>query len=99
MTPRRLIFEAIHKTAGYVAVLLSVVVILTGLWQSNAPRWMALSLIPWWGLVGFVFFALQKRGMAVDTYMAIWGPDPDLPGNTRARRKPARCPKRGKPEP
>ena len=83
MTPRRLVFEYCHKILGYGALLLSVITILSGLWQANAPNWMWLTLMIWW--VGLLCLAvlLQKKGMAVDTYQAIWGADPSLPGNAR----------------
>lgn len=83
MTRHRLIFEYIHKFAGYVAVLLSVAAILTGLYQANGPNWMWLTLLLWWSLLLSVFIALQRRGMAIDTYEAIWGPDEQHPGNRR----------------
>lgn len=83
MTPRRLAFEYIHKGAGYLALVLSMLTILAGLWQSNAPNWMWLSLAFWWAGLITVAVILQRRGMAVDTYQAIWGPDPTLPGNQR----------------
>lgn len=83
MTPRRLAFEYAHKALGYVAWVLSMVAIFSGLWQANAPNWMWLSLGLWsLALVG-VFTWLQRRGRAVDTYQAIWGDDPTLPGNKR----------------
>lgn len=85
MTPRRLAFEYVHKGAGYLALLLSVVTIVLGLWQANAANWMWLSLSLWWSLLIAAAVVLQRRGLAVDTYQAIWGPDPALPGN---RRKP-----------
>ncbi len=85
MTPRRLAFEYLHKSLGYVALVLSMTAILLGLWQANGPNWMWLSLLIWWGGLGITALILQRRGMAVDTYQAIWGPDPTLPGN---RRKP-----------
>jgi hypothetical protein len=85
MTPRRLAFEYAHKTLGYLALLLGIAAIATGLWQANAPRWMALGLIGWWGCVIAAFIVLQRRGRAFDTYQAIWGPDLRHPGN---RRKP-----------
>lgn len=83
MTPRRLAFEYVHKVAGYLALALSVVAILTGLWQANAPNWMWLSLLIWWSGLTVAGVFMQTRGMAVDTYQAIWGPDPALPGNQR----------------
>ncbi|MEM9638247.1 MAG: cytochrome b561 domain-containing protein [Pseudomonadota bacterium] len=85
MTPRRLVFEYLHKTAGYLALILSIFTILSGLWQANAPNWMWVSLLIWWGGLSAISVILQRRGMAIDTYQAIWGPDPSLPGN---RRKP-----------
>ena len=83
MTPWRNFFEAAHKSLGYGSLVLATVVILTGLWKANAPVWMWSILALWWaGLVG-AFVALQKRGMAIDTYQAIWGNDPSHPGNQR----------------
>nr|WP_275296982.1 cytochrome b561 domain-containing protein [Jannaschia sp. Os4] len=87
MTPRRLAFERFHKTVGYSVLLLSVVTVTTGLWQANAPRWMWLVLGLWWSGLAVIFVLLQRRGMVVDTYRAIWGPDPNHPGNTRAPRR------------
>lgn len=83
MTPRRLVFEAVHKTVGYVAMGFAACAILSGVWQANGPNWMWLSLCLWWGALMVLSILLQRRGMAVDTYQAIWGPDPDLPGNKR----------------
>ncbi len=85
MTPRRLAFEYLHKSLGYVALLLSWMTTFIGLWLANAPVWMFLVLATWFVGLIMVFAALQRRGLALDTYQAIWGPDPDLPGN---RRKP-----------
>lgn len=81
MTTRRVVFEVLHKTVGYGAILLSVLAIVSGLWLVNAPRWMWLSLAGWWCVLGWAFVALQSRGRCVDTYQAIWGADPNLPGN------------------
>jgi hypothetical protein len=85
MTKRRLVFEYVHKSAGYVALVMAVATIVSGLWQANAPNWMLVVLCGWWASLGSTAIVLQKRGMAWDTYQAIWGPDPKLPGN---RRKP-----------
>ncbi|WP_299679219.1 cytochrome b561 domain-containing protein [uncultured Roseobacter sp.] len=81
MTPRRKAFEYLHKSAGYTALLLSVATIFSGLWQANGPNWMWLTLVMWWGGLIGLSVVLQRRGMAIDTYQAIWGPDPKLPGN------------------
>ena len=83
MTKRRLVFEYTHKFAGYVALALAMAAILSGLWQVNGPNWMWLTLCIWWALLLFIAFTLQRKGMAWDTYQAIWGPDPNLPGNKR----------------
>ena len=81
MTPWRRMFEALHKMIGYTVILLAMVTILLGLWKANGPVWMWLTLGVWWTLLLVVFVSLQKRGMAVDTYQAIWGTDPAHPGN------------------
>lgn len=81
MTPWRRMFEALHKTLGYGLLLLAMVTILLGLWKANGPVWMWLSLILWWVSLIVAFVVLQRRGMAVDTYQAIWGDDPTHPGN------------------
>lgn len=83
MTQRRVIFEYLHKSLGYLALVLSVGAILSGLWQANAPRWMWLVLSGWWLLWLSSFLAFQRRGWAFDTYQAIWGPSAKHPGNAR----------------
>lgn len=83
MTPRRLAFEYAHKSCGYVAWVLSGAAVFSGLWQSNGPNWMWLALAGWYVALLAVFTLLQIRGRAVDTYQAIWGDDPSLPGNKR----------------
>ncbi len=81
MTPWRCQFERLHKGLGWLAVLAAVLVMITGLVLADAPRWMALVLCAWWlGLAG-AFAVLQRAGRCVDTYQAIWGPDPQHPGN------------------
>lgn len=83
MTPRRVAFEYLHKSLGYLALALSVGAILSGLWQANGPRWMWLVLALWWSLWLIAFIGFQRQGRAFDTYQAIWGPSPDHPGNRR----------------
>lgn len=85
MTPWRLWFERVHKTTGYVTLLLAVAVIILGLWEANAPRWMWMVIFGWYGAILTWCIFLQKQGRAIDTYQAIWGPDQCHPGN---RRKP-----------
>ncbi|MEO0820932.1 MAG: cytochrome b561 domain-containing protein [Pseudomonadota bacterium] len=81
MTPRRRAFEYFHKFAGYALLALAAAAVLTGLWRANAPVWMWLGLALWWAVLAAAFAVLQRRGFAVDTYQAIWGPDPAHPGN------------------
>lgn len=81
MTARRRAFEWLHKSLGYMALILGVAAIVSGLWQANAPRWMWLSLGAWWSLLIGLAIVLQRQGRAFDTYQAIWGPDPRHPGN------------------
>ncbi|MEM1389285.1 MAG: cytochrome b561 domain-containing protein [Pseudomonadota bacterium] len=83
MTRWRLAFEHLHKTLGYVTLLTAATTIIAGLWLSNAPRWMWIVIIGWWMVLICVFITLQKRGWAIDTYAAIWGTDPNHPGNRR----------------
>ena len=81
MTPRRLMFEGFHKGFGYLALLIVVATIASGLWKANAPNWMWLALILWWAALAAIAVYLQFKGWAFDTYQAIWGPDPAHPGN------------------
>jgi Eukaryotic cytochrome b561 len=81
MTRRRRTFEYLHKTFGYVAITLACAVVVNGLWLVNAPRWMWLALALWWIVLAATWVSLQRRGRAIDTYQAIWGPSLDLPGN------------------
>lgn len=85
MTRWRLCFERMHRVLGYLALILGLVTIVTGLWAANGPHWMWIMLTGWW--IGLLFLAAicQVRGRAFDTYQAIWGPDPDLPGNRRPK--------------
>ena len=83
MTSRRRRFEHLHKFGGLLAVLLSVPALTTGLWQANAPVWMWLVLSLWWLWLVLCVMVLERRVGALDTYQAIWGPDPALPGNQR----------------
>jgi len=81
MTPRRLIFERWHKRLGYALIFMAMVTVLLGLWVANAPLWMVVLILSWWIALTMVALFLQFRVGAYDTYQAIWGPNPDLPGN------------------
>lgn len=81
MTLRRRLFEHVHKGFGYLALVIAVAAILSGLWTANAPRWMWLSVGLWWGALVVTFLWLQRRGPPIGSYQAIWGPDMAHPGN------------------
>jgi Eukaryotic cytochrome b561 len=81
MTPHRIWFERLHKSLGWLAVLAAIGVIVLGLQLADAPRWMAVALLLWWALLAAAAWHWQRQGRCVDTYQAIWGPDPAHPGN------------------
>ncbi|WP_235505714.1 cytochrome B [Variovorax sp. Root411] len=81
MTRWRLFFERAHKGIGWLAVIAAIGVIALGFVVADAPRWMPLALGAWWLALAGAFAALQRRGRCIDTYQAIWGPDPMHPGN------------------
>ena len=81
MTPRRLRFERIHKGLGWLAIGAALAVIGLGLMLSDAPRWMPLTLALWWTTLALAAAFWQRKGRCIDTYQAIWGPDPRHPGN------------------
>jgi len=81
MTPRRIVFERVHKSLGWVAIVVAMVAIALGLDLADAPRWMLLALGLWWLLLAWIAVVLQRRGWCADTYQAIWGPSPAHPGN------------------
>jgi Eukaryotic cytochrome b561 len=81
MTPHRIWFERLHKGLGWLAVLAAAGVMMLGLQVADAPRWMPLALLAWWGLLLAAAWHWQRQGRCVDTYQAIWGPDPRHPGN------------------
>lgn len=80
MTPRRILFERLHKSGGYAALALTVVVVPMGLTLADAPRWMWLVIALWWMLLAGAAWRFQRAGRCVDTYQAIWGPAANLPG-------------------
>jgi hypothetical protein len=85
MSRWRVVFEHLHKSLGWVAIAIAVVVILLGLVTADAPRWMLFALLAWWAALLGAAAYLQARGCCLDTYQAIWGTDPGLPG---LQRKP-----------
>ncbi len=83
MTTRRRLFEFIHKTLGYVMLVIATAVVAMGMWQANAPNWMWLAIGSWWVVLFAAMITLQWRGKYIATYQAIWGLDPTHPGNRK----------------
>jgi hypothetical protein len=83
MTRRRVVFEWLHKVGGYIAIPLSLIVTGLGLDHAAAPAWMWCVIALWWTILLCYAIRLQRAGRCLDTYQAIWGPDPQHPGNAR----------------
>lgn len=83
MSAHRIRFERLHKSLGWLSLLAALGVMALGLYLADAPRWMALALAAWWALLAAAAMHWQRQGRCVDTYQAIWGPDPQHPGNQR----------------
>ena len=83
MTPRRIAFERIHKSLGWLTLVAAWIATLLGLWVADAPRWMVACVLLWWAALAVVWVRWQRAGRCIDTYQTIWGTAPDLPGMTR----------------
>lgn len=83
LTRRRIVFEYVHKIAGYAALVLCIAAIFTGLLHADAPRWMWALIALWWVVMAVAFMVMQRRIGCIDTYQAIWGLDRSLPGYRR----------------
>jgi hypothetical protein len=83
MSVWRVVFERVHKSLGWLAIGLSVLVIVLGLLAADAPRWMLITMLLWWSVLFGIAVQLQRRGCCIDTYQAIWGTQPDMPGLQR----------------
>lgn len=81
MTLRRRCFEYLHKFFGHLGWVLAWATVMVGLQLAHAPYWMALLLLVWWSFLLFMAVRWQRAGRCLDTYQAIWGPDPSLTGN------------------
>lgn len=87
MTLRRRMFEAVHKSLGWLSLPLVILGTSLGLILADAPRWMPLLIGLWWAALGLAFAVLQIRSRRIATYQAIWGPDPIHPGNRAGPRR------------
>jgi hypothetical protein len=83
MTVWRCVFERLHKSIGWLAILSAIPVTLLGLHIADAPRWMLLTLCLWWLFLAIIATQLQRKGVCIDTYQAIWGTDRSMPGMKR----------------
>ena len=85
MTPRRVLFEAWHKRAGWFVLAAAGVTILLGLDLFGADDWLiaTVGVLQATVLVGVVDGHVRRRW--VDTYAALWGPDRVHPGIRRTR--------------
>lgn len=81
MSAHRQWFERLHKSLGWLSVIGAIGVIAAGLVVADAPRWMPVALVAWWSLLAAAAWRWQRQKRCVDTYQAIWGPDPVHPGN------------------
>lgn len=86
MTPRRRWFEAYHKPGGYFALFLATGAVTTGVMQFWMP--VIAVLLPLFFVGMFVLVVvLEGRGYRHDTYEAVFGSDPSLPGNKRPKNE------------
>ena len=83
MTTHRRWFERLHKGLGWLAIVAAALTVVLGLIAADSPRWMAGVLTIWWLLLTTLAWRWQRQGRCIDTYQAIWGPDPRHPGNQR----------------
>ena len=88
MTLRRHLFEAWHKTMGWGLIVLAAVTILLGIQLVGAPSWLLVlaGMLQAAMLCGLIDGRLRLRW--VDTYAALWGPDPEHPGNRKGSGAP-----------
>ena len=82
MTPRRMWFEAYHKTSGYFTLVMALGAILTGLSQYWLPG-LAAAGVSVFFLSAAIVIVAERKGMRYDTYRSVYGFHPDLPYNKR----------------
>lgn len=81
MTWRRRLFECIHKASGYLALVLTLPTVISGMFEFRAGWFWILGYFGWVLLLVLMFRAYSLRGARIDTYQAIWGIDDHHPGN------------------
>jgi hypothetical protein len=75
MTRRRRLFEALHKTGGWLTLLLAALALGSGASLVGAPDWLVVLLGLAWIAALLAALDLVRQRRHVDTYVAIWGPD------------------------
>lgn len=80
MTPRRRVFEAYHKNAGYIAGFCAVGAVASGLMQFPLP-WLMVLVVFLILLVLAIAAVLDYKGLKYDGYRAAHGNDPEHPFN------------------
>lgn len=84
MTPRRRIFEAYHKAAGYFAGFFAAGAAASGLMQFPMPVLAGIALTSILAVLGLCVL-LEHKGLRYDGYRAAFGNNPDHPYN-KARK-------------
>ena len=81
MTRRRHVFEAWHKPAGWITMVLAGATIVLGLQLVGSPAWLLFVVGVLQAGAGLSILDGAARHRWVDTYASLWGPDPRHPGN------------------
>ncbi len=84
MTPRRRIFEAVHKNVGYFAGIFALGAVASGLTQYSMPVLTGTMLATVLVII-VLCVVLEHHGRRYDTYCSVFGNDPDHPHN-KARK-------------
>lgn len=80
MTPRRRWFEAYHKTCGYLAIVLALGAVASGLQRFWVPQ-IAIALVLILVVLPLAYVLLEGKGYRQDTYRSVYGKHPDNPHN------------------
>lgn len=74
MTPRRRVFEAVHKTLGWSMLIAAGAVILLGVQLVGPPDWLLVVVGAAYLTLLLAVFSRVRSRRRVSTYVAIWGP-------------------------
>jgi hypothetical protein len=73
------VFEALHKTGGWLTLLVAALALASGASLVGAPDWLVVLVGAAWVAALLVALDLVRQRRHVDTYVAIWGPDQRSP--------------------